>query len=132
MQYVQVVITDDHAGLLWQALGNAIADAADPAEHDQIRQLADFFMVVQGRPDAFPVTDPGMRRSIKKRMSRLKGPAQPKPNKRKRAQLRAQGGQKRTRDQKREAAELYNLDREAVLAQAEAERIAALGIVLPE
>jgi hypothetical protein len=80
-----------------------------------------------------------MARAIKARFKPLAGPAQPKPNERKRAQLRSQGAQKRTRAEKRELARIFNEAREAAeaayaleQAQAERQRIEDLGIVLPE
>lgn len=137
MRYVQLVLTDSQAGLVATAAKNASLDA-EGVEQEQLVALADFFTAVETNPDGFPVTEP-MRSAIRKRLSRTRGPAQPKPNKRKRAQLRSQGHQKRTRAEKREAARLYNEAFQAAQAaleieQAQADRARAesLGIILPE
>lgn len=99
---------------------------ADGVEREQLAVLTDFLYQVEANPSAFPVKSPAMARAIKKRMSRLKGPAQPqKPNARKRTQLRSQGSQKRSRTQKRIEAEEWNVQRsamEAALERAKAER----------
>lgn len=137
MRYIQVVLTDSQAGLVATAAMNASFDA-EGVEKQQLAALADFFTAVEANPDAFPVTEP-MRSSIRKRLSRTRGPAQPKPNKRKRAQLRSQGGQKRSRAEKRELARIQREAFQAAqaaleieTAQADRERAEALGIVLPE
>ena len=140
MQYVQLVLTDSQAGLVATVVRNAALDyEGGSVMRTQLDHLADFFSAVEENPAAFPITDPGMARSIRKRIARMKGPSQPKPNKRKRAQLRSQGAQKRTRAEKREAA---RMQREAFQAAQEAldieraledrQRAEALGIVLPE
>lgn len=99
---------------------------ADGVEREQLAALTDFLYQVEANPSAFPVKSPAMARAIKKRMSRLKGPAQPqRPNARKRTQLRSQGSQKRIRAQKRIEAEEWNVQRsamEAALERAKAER----------
>jgi hypothetical protein len=131
MQYVQLVLTDVQAGLLAKAAGNARLATEDEVEQGQFGALMDFLYAVEAQPARFPVTMPGMRRAIKKRIARTKGPAQPKPNKRKRAQLRAQGGQKRTRAQKRAEALAYNAEREAQMEAVVKEKAKGLGIILP-
>lgn len=139
MQYVQLVLTDSQAGLVATAVRNAALDyEGGSVTRVQLDHLADFFTAVEENPGGFPVTEPKMRRSIRKRISRTRGPAQPKPNKRKRAQLRSQGHQKRTRAQKQEIARIFNQAREAAeqalaieQAQADRERVEALGIILP-
>lgn len=139
MQYVQLVLTDSQVGLLAAAAGNARLASEDEVEQGQLGALMDFLYIVEAQPERFPVTAPGMRRSIKKRLARAKGPAQPpRPNARKRTQERKIGFQKRTRAFKREQAKLWNEAREAALAtlaieQAEAdrERAQAAGIILP-
>lgn len=139
MRYVQLVLTESQVSLLARAAGNAMLDSDEETERGQLAALADFLYAVEANPDGFPVTSPTMRRALKKRISRLKGPAQKKPNKRKRAQLRSQGAQKRTRAQKREEALLFNQAREAAeealrIEQAEEwkSRADAVGIVLPD
>lgn len=139
MQYVQLVLTDSQVGLVANAVRNAMLDTEQELEREQLAMLADFFYAVEANPAGFPVRTPEMVRSIKKRISRLKGPSQPRPNKRKRAQLRSQGAQKRTRAQKREAARLFNEARAAAeealrieAAEAWRTRASESGIVLPE
>lgn len=139
MQYVQLVLTDSQVGLVANAVRNAMLDTEQELEREQLAILADFFYAVEANPERFPVTEPKMRRSIKKRVARVKGPSQPKPNKRKRAQLRSQGAQKRTRAQKREIARVFNEAREAAeealrieAAEAWRTRASESGIVLPE
>jgi hypothetical protein len=139
VRYVQLILTTSQVGLLAVAAGNARLASDNEIEQGQLGALMDFLYYVDAQPEGFPVTDSGMRRSINKRIARVKGPAQPTPNKRKRAQLRSQGAQKRTRAQKRVEAAVFNQAREAALeAQAieaglEARaRAESLGIVLPE
>lgn len=126
MQYVQLTLTDSQVSLLAGATGNAMIEAEDQAEREQLAGLTDFLYAVEANPAAFPVKSPAMARAIKKRMSRLKGPAQPqRPNARKRTQLRSQGSQKRTRAQKRIEAAEWNVQRaamEAALERAKTER----------
>jgi hypothetical protein len=138
MQYVQLVLTESQVSLLAGATGNAMLDSDNEVEKSQLAALADFLYAVEARPESFPVTDPGMARVIKKSVARTKGPAQPKRSPRKRAQLRAQGAQKRTRAEKRAQANLFNEAREAALAaraieqaQEDRARLEALGIILP-
>lgn len=127
MKYVQIVLTDYQAGLAGSALTIAREESDDEQEKEMCSQLADFFFTVSGNPSAFPIKSPEMARSIKKRMSRLKGPAAPKrANPRKRAQLRSQGSQKRSGIDKRMAAAVHNLEFERMLeeSRAVAERLA--------
>lgn len=131
MRFVQLVLTDTQVGLLKGATQNAVTDAGGEQEATQLASLVFFLDAVETNPDAFPVTAPGMRRAIRKSISRAKGPAQTKPNKRKRAQLRAQGGQKRTRAQKRAEALAYNAEREAQMETLVKEKAKGLGILLP-
>lgn len=131
MRYVQLVLTDSQVGLLAAAAGNARLASEDGTEQAQLGALMDFLYAVEAHPDLFPITDTGMRRSIKKRIARTKGPAQPKPNPRKRAQLQAQGGQKRTRAMKRIEAAKYNAERQAQMEALVKERAKGLGILLP-
>jgi len=80
-----------------------------------------------------------MARALKKRVARLKGPAQPpRPNARKRVQERRIGFEKRGRVQRRAEVAMFNAARTAALetlaieqAQEERERIAATGLILP-
>ena len=138
MQYVGLTLTDSQVSLVRASLMNAETDAVDEVERGQLQGLVMFFAAIEQNPAAFP-PPPAMARAIRKRLSRMKGSPQPKPNKRKRAQLRSQSGQKRTRAEKREAA---RIQREAFQAAQEAldieraledrQRAEALGIVLPE
>lgn len=139
MHYVQLVLTESQVSLLAGAAKNAMLDSENDQEREQLAGLVDFLYAVEANPTAFPIRTPEMARSIRKRMSRLKGPSQPKPNKRKRAQLRSQSGQKRDRAARREAARIYNEALAAAQAAAEIEqaqadraRAEAMGIVLPE
>jgi signal transduction histidine kinase len=142
MRYVQVVLTDSQVGLLSQAVANALVDVnvVDGVEREQLGQLADFLYAVEANPAGFPVKSPDMARALKKRVARLKGPAQPaRPNARKRTQARKIGFSKRTRVEKRIQASLYNAAREAAQAELiveqereERERIAATGLILPD
>ena len=139
MHYVQLTLTDSQVGLLAGAAKNAALDSENEQEREQLFALVDFLYAVEANPTAFPVRDPRMARSIKKRMARLKGPTQPKPNKRKRAQLRSQSGQKRNRAQRKalvaafnEAVAVVEAAREIEQAQADRTRAEAAGIILPE
>jgi hypothetical protein len=131
MRFVQVVLTDTQVGLLKGATQNAITDAGNEQEATQLASLVYFLEAVEVNPDAFPVTGTALRRTIRKSIARAKGPAQPRPNKRKRAQLRAQGSQKRTRAQKRIEALAYNAEREAQMETVVKEKAKGLGILLP-
>lgn len=126
MHYTQIVLTDSQAGFAASAVSKAATEATNEQEKQQLSQLADFLFSVATNPLAFPVKDPKMARSLKKRIARLKGPAQPeRPNPRKRAQERAQGSQKRSRAQKRVEAAEWNTTRsqlEAALESAKAKR----------
>lgn len=114
MRYVSITLAEPQVTLLAGAAGNAMIEAEDDAEREQLAGLTDFLYAVEGNPAAFPVA-PKMARTIKKRFVQLKGPAQPgrKPNQRKRAQLRSQSGQKRTRAQNRVIVAEFNAAREA-------------------
>ena len=135
MRYVQIVLTDTHVDLLAGASKNAMLDTDNEQEKAQLAALTDFLYGVQANPDAFPITEPHMRAAIKKRISRLKGPPQTKPNKRKRAQLRSQGSQKRTRAQRREEAALQREQFAQFLREEQERELAAergdVQIVLP-
>ena len=134
MQYVQLVLTDYQAGMIGSALSSIESDNESATE--QIGQLADFFLAVGNNPSAFPVRSKEMSRSLKKRVARMKGPAQPeRPNARKRTQARKIGFQRRTRAVRREQVALFNAARTAALEtlaieKAQADREAS-GIILP-
>jgi hypothetical protein len=114
MLYVQLTLTEFQAGMIGSALSQVESD--EPQATEQIGQLADFFLSVANNPAAFPVRDKAMARSLKKRIARLSGPAQPpRPNARKRAQERSIGFSRRTRRVKQEEAALFNAAREAAL-----------------
>lgn len=133
MRFVQLTLTDEQAALTHQALIARLNDpaelASDEEEEKKLREalssLVYFFWDINEHPEKYGPT--GEVRATLGRLIRRKGPSQPKPNKRKRAQLRAQqrqGGQKRTRAQRREEAKAYNEARERMEAdEAEAERI---------
>lgn len=134
MRYVQLVLTESQVALAARAFAYCVTANDDDEEKGQLGQLADFFYAVEANPAAFPVKSPEMARAIKKRMSRIRGAAQPALK----AKKVSQGKQKRTRAQKREEALAYNEALQAELearaieeAQAERERIAASGIILP-
>lgn len=139
MQYVQLVLTDSQVTLLAGASQNAMLDADNEQEKAQLAALTDFLYAVEANPAAFPVKTQEMARSIKKSVARIKGPAQPETNKRKRTQERKQSFQKRTRAEKKEVVALFNAAREAAErareieeAQEQRARYESLGIVLPE
>lgn len=123
---MQLTLTDSQVSLLAGATSNAMIESEDDVEREQLAGLTDFLYAVEANPSAFPVKSPAMARAVKKRIARLKGPAQPKrPNPRKRRQLRAQSAQQRTRVQKRIEAEQWNVQRaamEAALERAKTER----------
>lgn len=114
MRYVQLVFTESQVTLLAGAVGNARLDA-EGQEREQLTELTDFLYAVETYPEQFPIKTQGMARSIKKRTRMVVGPAQPprKPNQRKRAQLRSQGSQKRTRAERRAFVAEFNATREA-------------------
>lgn len=126
MHYTQIVLTDSQAGFAASAVSKAADEASNAQEKQQLSQLADFLFAVATNPLAFPVKSPKMARSIRKRVARLKGPAQPqRPNARKRGQERAQGSQKRSRARKRIEAAEWNEARaqlEAAMENAKAKR----------
>ena len=140
MRYVQVVLTDSQVSLLAQAVANALVDKnVTGVEREQLGQLVDFLYAVEASPTSFPVKSPAMARALKKRVARLKGPAQPpRPNARKRTQERKIGFSKRTRSEKRTQASLFNAARKAALdaelighAQDARDSARAAGLILP-
>jgi hypothetical protein len=119
LHYTQIVLTDSQAGFAASAVSKAAEEAANEQEKSQLSQLADFLFTVANNPLSFPVKEPKMARALKKRAARM-NPAPPKkPNARKRAQLRAQGSQKRSRAQKRIEAAEWNATRAAMEAALE-------------
>lgn len=139
MHYVGLTLTDFQVGMLAGAAKNAALDSENDQEREQLFALVDFLYAVEANPIAFPVRDKRMARAIKKRVSRMAGPSQPKPNKRKRAQLRSQSGQKRNRAERKALVAAFNeafaaaeAAREIEQAQADRARAESVGIILPE
>ena len=142
MRYVQLVLTESQVSLIAGAVGNARLEA-EGVEREQLGQLTDFFYAIEASPERFPVRSKDMARALKKRVARMKGPAQPpRPNARKRMQARKESFQKRTAMEKRIQVSLFNslrlenmntalMNAAEVQAREERERIAATGLILP-
>lgn len=116
MQPVQIVLTDELAGLLAAAVGITIsAHEADQIvtltdeELVEYKRLAVFLTAVASEPERFPLRE-SLARSLKKKTRQVKGPAQ-RPSGRK--GKRSQSQQKRDRAQRKLEAEQFNQAREA-------------------
>ncbi len=128
MHYVQIVLTDDLAQLFREGLSNIAVDPeADPNRAAQLQVAEGFLDNVIANPSAFPVTG-AMANSIKARLRKLSGPAQPQSrrNRRKARQERRMRTAKARRQERRELAAAYNEAAARVWADMEeAERVHA-------
>lgn len=122
-EFAQVVVTDDQAAQLAQAIALALENSTEEQIGDveqNLKSLAVFFATVASEPQRFPITG-RMATKIAKLKRQMKGPAQ-KPsrrNARKQRQLTRQGGAKRRRAERKAMAESFNAAQEAYQAQVE-------------
>lgn len=112
---MQIVLTDDHVELLRRA---ASTFAPEPEEQDDFEALEHFINTVAEHPSAFPVTG-RMAKSIKTRLRRAKGDAQPpsRKNKRKARQDKRMRTAKARRKNRAENAAAFNAAREKIEAE---------------
>lgn len=125
MQYVQLVFTTDQVAELKDGLANVVVDAeTEPERLAALNLLQTFLGAALDHPEAFPVTG-RMAESIKTRLRRLRGPAQPRPlNRRKKRQEKRMRTAKARRQQRREQVAAFNEARERV--EAEVQEILAI------
>lgn len=114
---MQIVLTDELAGLLAAAVGitisaheqNHIVQLTDE-ELTEYQRLAVFLTAVASEPERFPLRE-SLAKGLKKKVRAAKGPAQPQSRKKKKK--RTQSQQKRDRAQRRLEAQQHNEAREA-------------------
>lgn len=136
MQPVQIVLTDELAGLLAASAQITLkAHEADQIvsltedEQTEYKRLAVFMAAVASEPEKFPLRE-SLARSLKTKVRAAKGEAQPKSRSGRKAK-RSQGQQKRDRaarkvevanfNRAREAYERDRIDHEAYLAERQAQ-----------
>lgn len=113
-EFVQVVLTDDHAVQTASAIALALENSTEeqlggPEGEQVLKSLAVFFGGVAAEPERFPVTG-RMASKVKRLKRQARGPAQPQSrrNRRKLRQERRQGGAKRRRQERAENVANFN------------------------
>jgi hypothetical protein len=139
LKFVQVVLSDDQARLVAQAIPLALENSTEDQigdGEDDLKRLAMFFAGVAESPEAFPITG-RMAGKVKAIVRQAKGPAQPQ-SRSKRAKKRTQGQQKRDRQARREGVAEFNVARERYeqdvkdMEEAHAERVAQIEKLLAQ
>lgn len=118
-EFAQVVVTDDQAALVAQAIALALENSTEDQVGDaeeNLKTLAVFFATVASEPKRFPITG-RMASKLADIRRDAKGPAKPvtRRNRRKVRQLARQGGAKRRRVEHKDNVANFNAAREAYL-----------------